>query len=51
MSRKLVSGLFSNPSKYVAQVGVGKSKKPMAHRHERRKIRASLRLSSYDSDE
>lgn len=45
MSRKLVSGLFSNPSKYVAQVGAGKSKKPMAHRHERRKIRESLRQS------
>ncbi len=31
------------PSKFIPQSTGGKSKKPMAHRHERRKIREFLK--------
>lgn len=34
------------PSKFTPQTTMGKSKKPIAHRHERRKIREYLKHAS-----
>jgi hypothetical protein len=47
---KMVSSLFSAPSKYTAHATEGKSRKPMAHRYERRRIKESLRRSSFEDE-
>jgi hypothetical protein len=46
MSRIRSYAGFNAPSKFTPQDTGGKSKKPMAHRHERRKVREYLKYSS-----
>jgi hypothetical protein len=47
---KMVSSLFSAPSKYTAHATEGKSRKSMAHRYERRRVKESLRKSFFEED-
>lgn len=48
---KLGVNVFTTPHKYVLKSTEGKSKKSMAHRYERRRIREFLRHSDMSPDD
>jgi len=48
---KLGQHLFTANPKYTLKAPEGKSRKSIAHRYERRKIRESLRSGTYSMDD